>query len=208
LDSLALFARAFVPKEEVRFESLWVVSSGSLRFFDSMVLEDWHVLLVRPGHELRVERLIVGHRDVEVYVPYRSEARQLSDRTKVARRPLLTGYAFVRGNLRDCAKLVTLPSITGFLRFGERLATVKVTEMDAIRIMAEKFVAVEAWHDISLGLRIRILSGPLTGCEGEIVDRKTGSFFTVRLDLLGRQIATPIDLSQTKVAILPDTESS
>lgn len=171
-------------------------------------MEDWNVLLVRPGHELRVEYAVINGRGAEAYVPCSREVRYLSDRTKVVRQPLFKGYTFVRGSVQVSGRLVTLPAVIAFLRFGEQLAAVTDAEMNTVRIMAEKSAAVEAWRDLTPGRRIQVLSGPLTGCEGEIVNRKTGSFFTVRLGLLGRQLATPIDLNQTKLGILVDAGRS
>ncbi len=120
--------------------------------------------------------------------------------------PLFPGYAFVRGDLQNAGPLVTLPGVISFLRVGGVPALVTAAEMEAVRRMTEMTITVETWQELKAGKRIKILSGPLIGCEGEIVEQKKGAFFTVRLELLRRQIATPLDLSQTLVSVLPGSE--
>lgn len=161
----------------------------------------WYVLIVRILHERSIESLLVERRGVDAFVPCRSEVRQYRNRRRVKWYPLLSGYVFVSGILEEIGPLVTLPGVISFLRVNGMPACVTPSEIEAVRRIAEQPIGVETWHELTQGKRIKILSGPLMGCEGEIVERKNRRFFTVRINVLGRQIAIPIDPSETATSL-------
>lgn len=165
--------------------------------------EGWYVILVQSGYEVSVQRVASQWRETPVFVPYRTEIRQWADRKVARKKALLPGYVIARTNLAERGRLVTLPRVYGFLRFAGQPATLRDDEVEALKRISEKTVDPEAWESLVVGQPVRILSGPLSGCTGEIVERDRNHYFTVRLEMLGRQIATRVDPRETEISLLP-----
>jgi len=167
----------------------------------------WFIILVQPGYEVSVKRNLDRFEDVSVVVPYRTEVRQWADRKVVRQRPLLPGYVIARSNPELRGQIVSLPRVYQFLRFGGEAAYLTEEEVEAVRRVSERTVDPESWDKLQPGQAVRILDGPLAGCAGEIVERDRNQYFTIRLPMLGRQIATRVDLSETGISLLPGTEA-
>jgi len=163
----------------------------------------WFIILVQPGYEISVQRNLETVRDLPAIVPYRTEVRQWADRKVIKRRPLLSGYVIARTNPELRGQVISLPHVYKFLRFGGEPAWLSDEEVESLRGISERTVDQESWDRLEPGQAVRILSGPLAGCAGEVVERDRSHYFTVRLPMLGRQIATKVDLSKTEVSLLP-----
>jgi len=166
----------------------------------------WSIILVQPGYEVSVQRSLETLRDLQAFVPYRTEVRQWADRKVIKRRALLPGYVIARTDPELCGQVVTLPRVYQFLRFGGEAAYLRDEEVEALRGISERTVEPESWEQLQRGQSVRILTGPLAGCAGEVVERDRDQHFTVRLPMLGRQVATKVDLSTTEISLLPGPE--
>lgn len=165
---------------------------------------EWAIVLVQPGYEISVQRTLEFVREVPAMVPYRTEVRQWADRKVIKRRALLPGYVIVRANPELRGQIVSLPRVNQFLRFGGQPARLTDEEVESLRRISERTMDPEAWSELTAGQRVRILNGPLAGSTGEIVERDRHQYFTVRLTMLGRQIATKVDLAETQLSVLPE----
>lgn len=167
----------------------------------------WFILIVQPGYEVTVQRSLESLRDVPALVPYRTEIRQWADRKVIKRRALLPGYVIAQADPGARGQVVTLPRVYQFLRFGGEPAWLRDYEVESLRRISERTLDPESWEQLEPGQSVRVLSGPLAGCTGEVVERNAGQYFTVRLPILGRQIATRVDLSETELSLLPALEN-
>lgn len=163
--------------------------------------------MVQPGYEVSVQRSLETFCNLPVFVPYRTEVRQWSDRKVVRRRVLLPGYVMSRTDPQLRGQVVSLPRVHQFLRFGGEAAYLRDDEVEALRRISERTVDPECWDQLLPGHSVRILTGPLAGCSGEVVERDRHRYFTVQLPMLGRQIATKVDLSKTEISLLPGPAS-
>lgn len=166
----------------------------------------WFIILVQPGYEVSVQRSLECLRDVKALVPYRTEVRQWADRKVIKRRALLPGYVIAQTDAEARGQVVRLPRVHQFLRFGGAPAWLQDNEVESLRRISERALDPESWERLQPGQGVRILSGPLAGCVGEVVERNALHYFTVRLPILGRQIATKVDLSETELSLLPTSE--
>lgn len=167
----------------------------------------WYIILVQPGYEVSVQHMLESVRDLPAFVPYRTEVRQWSDRKVIKRRVLLPGYVMARTDPTLRGQVVSLPRVYQFLRFGGEAAYLTEEEVHSLRRISERTVAPESWDQLERGQAVRILTGPLASCSGEIVERDWNQYFTLRLPMLGRQIATEVNLSETEISLLPQTEA-
>jgi transcription antitermination factor NusG len=166
----------------------------------------WFIITVQPGYEVSVQRSLESLLAIPVLVPYRTEIRQWADRKVIKRRALLPGYVIAQTDPEARGQVVRLPRVNQFLRFGGEPMWLQDHEVESLRRISERTVDPESWEQLETGTKVRILSGPLTGCSGEVVARNASHYFTVRLAILGRQIATRVDLCETELSLLPDSE--
>jgi len=163
----------------------------------------WSIILVQPGYEVNVQRNLETLRDLPAFVPYRTEVRQWADRKVIKRRALLPGYVIALTDPARRGQVVTVPRVYQFLRFGGETAYLTDEEVESLRGISERTLEPESWDDLQAGQSVRVLTGALAGCAGEIVERDRNQYFTVRMPMLGRQVATKIDLSKTEISLLP-----
>lgn len=165
----------------------------------------WFVIVVQSGHEASVQRSLESLQNIPVLVPYRTEVRQWADRKVVKRKPLLPGYVIAKAAPEARGQVVRVPYVCQFLRFGGEPAWLRADEVETLRRISERTAHPETWESLQTGQPVRILNGPLAGCAGEVVAREDYRYFTVRLPMMGRQIATRVDLSTTDVSLLPSS---
>jgi transcription antitermination factor NusG len=163
----------------------------------------WLILLVQRGYELKVQKSLASLRNIPAIVPVRMETKQWADRTVVKPRVLLPGYVIAQVDLSLRGQIVGLPRVYEFLRFGEHRAYLSDEEVETLRRITERTIHPESWELLEVGQRVRIMDGPLAGCQGEVVEREHDHYFSIRLPMLGRQIAIKIDLSTTEVVLMP-----
>lgn len=164
----------------------------------------WFIITVQPRYEVSVQRSLEQLLNVSALVPYRTEVRQWADRRVIKRRALLPGYVIVQADPEARGQVVSLPRVHQFLRFGGEPVSLRDYEVESLRRISERAIDPESWEQLQIGQTVRILTGPLAGCCGEIVERNSSHYFTVRLPILGRQIATKVDLSATELSLLPE----
>lgn len=168
----------------------------------NLELFKWMIALVRPGTELATQGRLVEHLGVNAFVPFRTVTRSWQDRVVVRRQALMPGYVLVRVNVEERGQLVRTGVVARFLRFGEAVAFLTEEEISSLRRMSETDPNPEAWAHLEQGQMVRLLAGPFAGCTGEVVERHAQCYFTVRLPMLGRQIAVKMDLAPSEVSLL------
>lgn len=147
----------------------------------------WYVGCVRSCQEKNVAEAL-GKRSVEHYLPVRREVHRWSDRRKVVESLVLPRYVFIRcKNVERKAILAADSRIVRFLSVDSKPSVVRDEEMEAFRMMVEKGAGAVRVSEMKLapGDRVRVVSGPLAGLEGELVEAKAGRCIAVRLGTLG-----------------------
>ncbi|MBQ7622958.1 MAG: UpxY family transcription antiterminator [Bacteroidales bacterium] len=149
----------------------------------------WYVGCVRSCQEKQTS-LLLSSRGVEHYLPLRREVRRWSDRRKVVEVPVLPRFIFIHClNSERSELLAGIPYLCRFLSNpgSGSAAVVRDAELDSFRQMVEyggrpvNFVQ----QSLAPGDRVRVVDGPLTGLECELVSVGSGRCLAVRLGLLG-----------------------
>lgn len=148
----------------------------------------WLVAIVRISHEKKIsERLTkLG---IENFLPVQQEVHQWSDRRKVVERVLLPMMIFVHVDLHEQKEVLTLSSITRYmvLRGESTPAVIPDEQMHRFKFMldySEETISMST-APLSPGEKIRVIKGPLTGLQGELVNVNGKSKVAVRLTMLG-----------------------
>ena len=162
---------------------------------------------MRPGSELVTESRLIGQLGVAAFVPYRTVQRNWKDRKVYRRQALIPGYVFVHIDLGERGQLVQARAVERLLRFGSEYATLESEEIASLRRISEAAPNPETWERLAVGQSIRLDEGPWAGCVGEVVERHQGRYFTVRLPMLGRQVAVRMEVVTGQVSLLPRVDA-
>ncbi len=130
---------------------------------------------------------------IEAYLPLQKKLRQWSDRRKWVEEPLLRCYIFVRINKSDYFRVLNTRGVVRYLTFEGRAVPIPENQIDVLK----KIVATEADVEVTSdrfepGDKVSVVSGPLHGLEGEMVDYRGNRRVMVRFDQLGQHLLVSI----------------
>ena len=128
----------------------------------------WQVLHVLSNHERRVAQHLVV-RSVEHYIPFYREKVKWSDRTKIAERPLFSGYVFARFTPQSRIAVISTPGVLHLLGDEER-NLVSSEELTKIREGLEAGIPLRPHGGLAVGMRVRVRGGVFAGAEGVITE--------------------------------------
>jgi transcription antitermination factor NusG len=152
----------------------------------------WYAVRVRSNYERTVSTLL-GHKDVEQFLPTYRSRRVWTDRIKVLDLPLFPGYIFCRIPLEQRSRVVTTEGVVGFVGAGRQPIPVSDAEIEAIRKIVLSNTPVQPWPFLKIGQTVRINSGSLAGIEGILIRVKNSWRLVVSVALLERSVAVEID---------------
>lgn len=151
-------------------------------------MKNWLVAYVRLHHEKKT-RIHLQAMGIEHFLPIQEEIHQWSDRRKKVERIVLPMMIFVRVSPEERPLPLSLASVSRYLvlRGESTPALIPDAQMEKFRFMLNNSEeAVELYTSpLALGEWVKIIKGPLTGLEGELVTIGGKSKMIVRLEALG-----------------------
>lgn len=148
----------------------------------------WLVAYVRIFHEKKTSRKL-NAMGIENFLPVQEEIHQWSDRRKKVECILMPMMIFVHVDTEERTRVVSLPSVTRYLVLhGESTpAVIPDEQMQRFKFMLDYSEQTIQFSDIRLapGEKIRVIKGPLSGLEGELVTVDGKTKVAVRIDMLG-----------------------
>jgi transcription antitermination factor NusG len=130
----------------------------------------------------------------EEFLPMYRIRRRWSDRLKELEAPLFPGYLFCRFDVNDrLLPILTTPGVISIVGAGKTPIPVEDHEIDAVRAILRSGLAAQPWPLLSVGSRVCIEGGPLTGVEGIITNADKVYRLVVSVSLLQRSVAVEID---------------
>lgn len=151
-------------------------------------MKNWLAAYVRLYHEKKTcDRLrAMG---IECFLPIQEELHQWSDRVKKVERIVIPMMVFVHVSTEERIQALSLSSVSRYmvLRGASTPAIIPDREMDQFRFMLDySKEAVELCTSaLAPGEKVRVIKGPLSGLEGELVMVNGKSKVAVRLEMLG-----------------------
>ncbi|HEY3441187.1 MAG TPA: UpxY family transcription antiterminator [Paludibaculum sp.] len=152
----------------------------------------WFAVTVRPQHEQSAQKGLEA-KGLETYLPLYLAVRQWSDRTKTLQLPLFPGYVFCRFDRTQHTAVVRTPGVRAIVSFGGEPAPVPEVELESVRKILSSGSQVEPWPFLAAGQRIRIVSGPLKGMEGTLVETPESCRLVVSIEMFQRSCAVRVD---------------
>ena len=151
----------------------------------------WYAAYTRAQHEKQVA-LQLGERALEHYLPLYEAVRNWKDRRKCVRMPLFPGYVFVRIPLLNRLDVLRIPSVVHLVGFNGTPTPLGDDEVEGLRCALAQGVGAQPHPFLTIGRRVRITAGPLTGHEGILVRRKRNCV-VLSIRLIQRSILTQIN---------------
>lgn len=160
----------------------------------------WYVLYVKSRAEKKVLQDLKT-KDIEAYLPMQKKLRQWSDRKKLVEMPLLPGYIFVRVGRREYDPALKTDNVVCYITFEGKAAPVRESDINALKkILEQDQIEVELTRDdLVPGEQVEILSGPLMGIRGELVEIKGKHKVGIRIQQVQYTIMVEVPVSQLAV---------
>jgi transcription antitermination factor NusG len=160
----------------------------------------WYAAYTCANHEKRVAEQL-AQRSIEYFLPLYESVRRWKDRGVRLQLPLFPGYVFVRLALQHRLQVLQIRSVVRLVGFDGLPTPLGDDEIEGLRNGLAHRLRAEPHPYLTVGRRIRIIRGPLEGCEG-ILLRKKGKFRVVlSIDLIMRSIA--VDVGAEDIVPLP-----
>ena len=171
--------------------------SGAVALPASLVEPRWYAAYTCANHEKCVAAEL-GARDVEHFLPLYSSVRRWKDRRVRLTLPLFPGYIFIRLALQDRLRVLQIPSVVRLIGFGGLPTTLPDEEVEILRSRLADQLRAEPHPFLTVGRRVRIVSGPLAGFEGILCRKKNNLRFVVSVDIIRSAFAVDVDAADVQ----------
>ncbi len=163
-------------------------------------IHPWYAVRVRSNFE-RTASNSLRQKGYSEFTPFYRVRRRWSDRTKTLELPLFRGYVFCRFDINKRLPILQTPGVVSIVCFGKQFIPVSEEEMAAIQAVVKSGREVQPWPYLREGQRVRIVSGPLRGVEGIVLDLKDGWRIVVSVTILQRSVAAEIDRDSIELVV-------
>jgi transcription antitermination factor NusG len=151
----------------------------------------WFALSVVPRKE-KATALALAAKGYEHFLPMYTERRRWSDRIKKVELPLFTGYVFARFDPVKRLPILKMPTVLSVVGLGREPEPILETEIDALQTVCKAGVQAIPHPYITVGAKVRINEGPLTGVEGLLLEEKQ-SRMVLSITLLQRSVSVEVE---------------
>ncbi len=155
----------------------------------------WYCIHTRSRHEEVVYQRL-GDKRIESFLPKLEVWSRRKDRRKKIQKALFPGYIFVHDSLQPVNRLEILktPGVVKILGNAAGPLSVPDIQIESIQTILGGKSAVSPFPYLREGQMVRVVYGPLKGCEGFLQKIKEGKEkLVISVDLLQRSVAVEID---------------
>lgn len=155
----------------------------------------WYVLKVRPRHEKTVAERLTS--EYEIFLPLVKITKKWSDRLKVIESPLISGYLFIKTDIKRKHYILAEQGVSCFVEFKRKPAVIRENEINALHVMIEnpQTLQVDDGYDYKQGDEIVISRGVFAGIKGRVKLLKNKCRLFVSIEQLGKIVSVEVDKS-------------
>lgn len=166
--------------------------------------KQWYAVYTKPRWEKKTAYLL-EKKQIENYCPLNKVVRQWSDRKKTVLEPLFKSYVFIYASESEHLAVKQTDGVLNFVYWLGKPAIIKEDEIEIIRKFLDEHENIKIEH-ISVNIKdtVRILSGPLTMMEGEIIELRNQS---VKILLPSLGFAMVAEVQKVNVEVINATKS-
>jgi transcription antitermination factor NusG len=154
--------------------------------------EAWYALHVRSQHEKSVFAQLDAKRH-EAFLPLYNARHRWADRWKTVSLPLFPGYVFCRFDVAHRSSVLTTSGIIDLVRAGSEPAPIENSEIEAVRAVVASKLTAEPYDNLVAGQSVKLISGPLTGLSGTLMEIRSNFRLVVSVHMLNRSVSVHID---------------
>ena len=132
----------------------------------------WYALAIRSRCEKKSYDEL-QNKSVEVLLPLIEEVHRWKDRRKIILEPVFRGYLFVKTDLRDRIRILQSAGVIRFVALGNHISAIPDSQIEFVKIASAKPELVHIEPYTSVGVRVKVTSGPFRGLEG-IIQQSSG----------------------------------
>lgn len=158
----------------------------------------WYACYTRARHEKRVAALL-HERGIESFLPLQTRDEQWSDRRKRVTWPLFPSYVFGRFDLAELTRVLGVYGVVSIVRTGGAPTPIADEDIQNVRRFAEAIETHGLTPEIEplarVGDWVRIGSGPLSGVEGIVVERRGRARVVIGLQAIGQGLSVDVGIA-------------
>lgn len=151
----------------------------------------WYAVYVRSRYEKKVHSALLK-REIDTYLPLVNTIRQWADRKKVVYLPLFSGYVFVKIDLRQSQKILSVDGVVRIIGFGGKYIPIPDGQIQSVQRILNEDYEIEDIPNLKEGELVEIIAGPLRGLRGILLRHRSSLRFVVSIDIIGRSVAIEI----------------
>jgi transcription antitermination factor NusG len=167
------------------------------RFLPSHQTAHWHAIYTSPRHEKRVHEYMVG-RQLECFLPLHRMVHRWKNGCKaLVELPLFPGYLFARVSQKERVRVLEIPGVLCFVGNKTGASEISDFEIETLRsgLHLQKF---EPHHQLAIGEKVRIKSGPLSGLNGVLLRNANNFRVVLTLELIQQSVAVELDAADVE----------
>ena len=164
----------------------------------------WYACYTRARHEKKADALLARQK-VESYLPLAPRVSQWKDRKKAVNWPLFPGYVLVRFTLDSLSRVLSTHGIVSIVSQQGYPTPIPASEIESVRLLCAALTPatgdVVPAETFNTGDWVRVMSGPFSGVEGTVIERREGSRILVGIRAIGQ--ALQVDIGTASLVSIP-----
>ena len=158
----------------------------------------WYALYTRPRFEKKVDKELRDV-DIETFLPLKTVIKFWSDRQKLIQEPLFPSYVFVYVNLKERFRAFQPRGVVRMVSFNGEPTCIPEDQINAVRRLLESGYTPVVHPYLTEGDMVEIVSGPLMGLKGFIIEHRGDNHFIVSIDGIRQSLAVNIGSNNLKL---------
>ncbi len=160
----------------------------------------WYAFRVRSRHEKQVS-ISLREKGYQECLPLTKSRRRWADRFTTVEMPLFSGYVFCEAERSEIGKIRATPGIVDVIRAGSTPLPADRSEIEGLRKAVQTDLHMESWPYVNPTpfSRMRVMSGPLSGLEGVLMEVRGSEKLILSVDLLQRSVLVELPISSVSL---------
>ena len=178
---------------------------NDIKYFIKKKDYKWHAAYLKYRNEIKVYELLKS-KGIECYLPLRLSKRIWSDRVKIIKEPLFSGYIFVKVNISEYYEVLFTDGVLRYVSFEDKPVVIRDSQIKSLKLLIENAneeITVST-DRICKGCTVKIINGPLKNAIGEVVETRGKKHLLLRFAYIGYNIH--VDLGDNEIEVLTNNK--
>ena len=154
-------------------------------------MKNWIAVYTKSRHEQTVVNEL-NKKNIESYCPMFKERRQWSDRKKWVYFPLFRSYVFANIEIKENIYVLQTIGVNKIVKFQEKISIIPDQVIDNIKNIIEGGYNVEQTDYFIKGDEVRVVSGPLKGLDGVVLDLRGANKIIIKIEAIQQAFSVEI----------------